>query len=120
MAWSYLWYDWDFDEAENSYSETKRVYPNYSWTDFLLATGRYEEAYKGSLRNIEADSPNSLSVTGMIVSSYFAERSPLEYIDRIMTTQIIRDDLLVRMEAGRMWWKKKRRKAKCRGEQSCT
>lgn len=103
MAWSLLWYEWDFENAEISYEETKRIFPNYSWTDFLLATGRFDEAYKASLTNMEADSPNSLSVTGVISSSYFAGKEAATYIDEVLRTPVIRDDLLVRLEAGRIY-----------------
>jgi len=88
MAWSKLWFEWDFEGAEKEYHETKKIYPNYSWTDFLVATGDFEEAVRGAERSMEIDPTAALSWAGMIISQYFAG----EYQRVLKTIQKSLDD----------------------------
>jgi tetratricopeptide (TPR) repeat protein len=76
MAWSSLWYEWDFETAKKEYAETQRIFPNYSWPDFHLALGQFEQAYVGALACVEIDSRNFNTWTGLILSSYFASHDP--------------------------------------------
>jgi TolB-like protein len=71
MAWSKLWFEWDFEGAEQAYNETKKIYPNYSWTDFLVATGDFKEAIRGAERTMEIDPTAALSWAGIIIAQYF-------------------------------------------------
>ncbi len=72
MAWSILWFEWDFEGAETEYKKTKKIYPNYSWTDFLIATGQFEEAVQGAERSMEIDPSSALSWAGIITAQYFS------------------------------------------------
>ena len=103
MAWSLLWYEWNFEEAEKEYEETKRIFPNYSWTDFLLAKGQYTKAYEGAIKNVEIDSRNVLARTGVITSSYFDQRDAENAIKDALTSPIVREDIILRSEAARIY-----------------
>jgi TolB-like protein len=72
MAWSKLWFEWDFEGAEIEYKKTKKIYPNYSWTDYLVATEQFEEAIQGAVRSMEIDPTAALSLAGIIIAQYFA------------------------------------------------
>jgi TolB-like protein/class 3 adenylate cyclase len=103
FAWSLIWYEWNFEAAEREYRETQRIFPNYSWTDYHLALGQFEEAYEGAIKNVEIDSRNSISWTGIITSAYFADRDPESTLRDALTKPIIRDNIWVRSEAARIY-----------------
>ena len=103
FAWSLLWYECNFKAVEKEYGETKRIYPNYSWTDYLVALGQFDEANNGAIKNLNADSTNSLAWSGIILSSYFANSGPESIIRKALSTPIIRDNIYVRSEAGRIY-----------------
>jgi TolB-like protein len=103
FAWSILWFEWDFKAAAKEYKEARRIFPNYSWTDYHLALGQFEEGYKGAIKDINFDSKNANSWTGIINSSYFANHDPEGVIRKALTTPIIRDDIQVRSESARVY-----------------
>jgi len=103
FAWSVLWYEWDFKTADKEYRETKRIFPNYSWTDYLVAMGQFEEAYDGAFKNATFDSKNWQTWVGIITSSYFANREPGSEIRKALSIPTIRDDINVRSEAARIY-----------------
>ena len=103
FAWSLLWYECNFKEAGKEYEETKRIYPNYSWTDYLVAIGQFDEAYYGAIKSVDNDLTNSIAWLGVIISSYFANRGPENIISKALTTPIIRDNIYVRAESGRVY-----------------
>ena len=102
-AWSLLWFEWDFKAAANEYKEARRIFPNYSWTDYHLALGQFEEGYKGAIKDINFDPKNANSWTGIITSSYFAGHDPEDEIRKAFRTPIIRDDIQVRSESARVY-----------------
>ena len=71
MACSLLWFNWDFEGAEREYKEVKRIYPNSTWTDFLIATGKFEEALEGAQHAMDFD-PNAFGAwIDLVDASYF-------------------------------------------------
>ena len=99
-AKSLLWFDWNFKAADKEYRETQRIFPNYSWTDYLVAVGQFKEAYDGAINNINFDSKNWEAWVGIITSSYFANRDPEGKIRKALNTLDIRDNMQVRSECG--------------------
>jgi TolB-like protein len=102
-AWSLLWFEWNFKNAEKEYMEARRIFPNYSWTDYHLALGQFEDAYQGAIKNIDFDPKNDIAWTGIINSSYFANHEPEKVIRKALVTPIIRDNILVRSESARFF-----------------
>jgi TolB-like protein len=102
LAWGLLWYEWDFDGSRKAYEEVKRVYPNYSWTDYEVASGNFEKAYREAVAGIDIDSRNFLSWTSMIISSWFANSDPEGVIMKAQKTSI-KDNEYVRAEIARVY-----------------
>jgi tetratricopeptide (TPR) repeat protein len=65
--------------------------------------GQFDEAYKGSVNNVDFDSKNALSWTGIITSSYFAGRDPENEIRKALTIPEVRDNIYVRSESARIY-----------------
>jgi TolB-like protein len=103
FAWSLLWYEWNFKAAGKEYQETQRIFPNYSWTDYLLALGQFKEAYDGAIDNINFDSKNWEAWAGIITSSYFANREPGSEIRKALNNPSVRNDVNVRSESARIY-----------------
>ena len=103
MAWALLWFEWNFAGAEKEYEEVRRIFPNYSWTDYEIATGQFEQAFKGAILGVEIDSKNLLSWTGIITSAYFAKQNPDSIIRKVLTLPIIKDDIYIRSESARIY-----------------
>jgi TolB-like protein len=103
LAWSLLWFEWNFKAANKEYHETRRIFPNYSWTDYHLALGQFEEGYEGAIKNVDFDSKNEIPWTGIITSSYFANHDPDGIIRKALVTPYIRDNILVRSESARIY-----------------
>jgi len=74
LAYSLLWFDWDFNGAERGYNEVKRIYPNQSWIDFLIAKGEFEEALRGARHTMDIDPTNFQVWINLINASYFASK----------------------------------------------
>jgi len=89
-AWSLLWFEWNFKGAGKRVSGSQTLYPNYSWTDYHLALGHYEDAYQGAIKNIDYDPKNDVAWTGVITSSYFANHDPDKVIRKALVTPVIR------------------------------
>jgi len=102
LAWGLLWYEWDFDGSRKEYEEVKRVYPNYSWTDYEVASGNFEKAYREALAGMDIDSRNFLSWTSMIVSSWFANSDPEGTIEKALKTPV-KDNEYIRSEIARVY-----------------
>jgi TolB-like protein len=103
MAWGLLWYEWDFAGAEKEYEKINLIYPNYSWTDYEVATGQFEQAYKGAIIGTETDSKNANVWQGVIISSYFAGHDPESVIRKVLTTPVMKDNIWVRAESARVY-----------------
>lgn len=95
LAFSLLWFDWDFRGAEREYSMVRKIYPSYAWVDFLIATERFNEAFEGAQNNMDFN-PNSVSpVQDYINACYFVGR----YEDAILHIRsALSDSLKVRYE----------------------
>jgi len=70
-----LWYQWDFEGAENEWIEVFRINPSFkeymgSYTDFLNATGRFQEALEIA-DNVTKDALLSDYFTSSIGLSYY-------------------------------------------------
>jgi TolB-like protein len=102
-AKSLLWFDWNFKAADKEYRETRRIFPNYSWTDYLVALGQFKEAYDGAIKNINFDLKNWEAWVGIITSSYFANHDPEGKIRKALMTPDIRDNIQVRSESARIY-----------------
>jgi len=72
MAWSTLWFDWNFEGARIEYEETKRIFPNYSWTDYLVTTENFKQAAKEAEKSVEIDPTNGLAWSSIILAQYFS------------------------------------------------
>jgi tetratricopeptide (TPR) repeat protein len=92
MAWSLLWFEWNFKGAEKEYLETKRIYPNYTWTDYLLANGNFEEAVRDAEPGIEFDPTSPTTWSGKILSQFFAG----QYDNAIRTINDAKNDTTIR------------------------
>jgi TolB-like protein len=103
MAWALLWYEWDFAGAEKEYMESRRIFPNYSWTDFEVTKGHYEQAYQGAVTDIETDTKNENAWQGVIVSAYFAGRNADSIIRKALATPVMKDNIYVRSESARVF-----------------
>jgi TolB-like protein/class 3 adenylate cyclase len=103
MAWTLLWYERDFEGALKEYEETRRIFPNYSWTDYHLSLGQFDEGYDGAILNVEIDSRNFNAWQGIITSSYFAGQDPKSKIKDALTTPIVRDNIWVLTESARVY-----------------
>jgi TolB-like protein len=103
MAWALLWYEWNFEAAQKQYEEVKRIFPNYSWTDFEVATGHFEAAYDGAVEGVETDSKNANRWQGIIISSYFAGKDPEGIVKKALRTKNMKDNIYVRSEAARTY-----------------
>jgi TolB-like protein/class 3 adenylate cyclase len=105
MAWSLLWFEWDFEKAEREYLEAKRIFPNYSWTDYLVAIGRFNEALAGAKKSVDVDPRSPTAWQGKILSQYFAGHhdEALKTIDYAINDTTIRGQALVVSSAIRMW-----------------
>jgi tetratricopeptide (TPR) repeat protein len=103
LAWGLLWYEWNFDGSLKEYNECKRIFPNYSWTDFELAAGNFDEAYKGALVGVEVDSRNFISWTGIVLSAFLAGHDPSDAIKKALITPTIKDNIYVRSEVARVY-----------------
>lgn len=102
-ASSLLWFEWNFKAAAKEYQETRRIFPNYSWTDYLLAIGQFKEAYDGASDNINFDSKNWEAWVGIITSSYFANQDPESKIRKAIAIPDIRDNIQVLSESARIY-----------------
>lgn len=105
MAWSLLWFEWNFKAAEKEYLETKRIYPNYTWTDYLLAIGNFEEAVRDADLGIEFDPTSPTTWSGKILSQYFASQHDevLTTINSALMDSTIKFRELVIIESLRVW-----------------
>jgi tetratricopeptide (TPR) repeat protein len=102
MAWSLLWYEWNFAGAEKEYEETKRIYPNYSWIDFEVSTGRFEQAFKGAMQKIDISPKDPGGWQELIVAAYFAGHEPEKIVRTALSSNDIMDDIYVRSESARI------------------
>jgi len=105
MAWSLLWFEWDFKAAQKEYLEVKRIFPNYSWTDYHIVMGQFDEAILGATKEVELD-PNSPVVwAGKILSQYFAGQNneSLKTINSALMDTTINGRQLVAVESFRVW-----------------
>ncbi|MCZ6521198.1 MAG: hypothetical protein O6848_06870, partial [Bacteroidetes bacterium] len=100
MAWSLLWFEWDFEGAKHQYEEAKRIFPNNSWTDYLIATGNFDEAAEGAERSVEIDPTSGFSWTSAIEAYYFAgeHQKALEIIQSALEDH---QGLMIRTAASR-------------------
>ncbi|HLP72397.1 MAG TPA: hypothetical protein VK155_05795 [Bacteroidales bacterium] len=102
-ARSLLWFEWNFKAAAEEYREARRIFPNYSWTDYLIAIGNFNEAYDGAINNINFDSKNWEAWVGVLTSSYFADHDPEGKIRKALATPKIQDNIQVRSESARIY-----------------
>ena len=84
LARSYLWYEWDFEAADREYQILIDLTPNFSWTDFLIASGRFEEALERSKIRFELNPLSPGALTSRILSNYF-NNQPTEALAAIGT-----------------------------------
>ena len=84
LAHSKLWFDWDFEGAEKEYQETKRIFPNYTWTEYLIAQGKYEEALIGAKNYIEINPTETYAWVFLIKAYYYTGfyREAVNYIKK--------------------------------------
>ncbi len=74
MAQMNLWYAWDFDQAEKGYKEILRLDPNYCWANFLIASGRFDEAVDRAEIEIKIDPFNPEAWNNWTLSLYFSKQ----------------------------------------------
>jgi len=70
-AWTLLWYKWDFEAAEKEYQILVKLYPNFTWADFLIASGRFKEAAERAEKAVEIDPLHGGNWSDKILSYYF-------------------------------------------------
>jgi len=85
-AFNHLWYRWDFQAAEKYYQTLVELNPNYSWADFLIATGRFKEAVQRAEIAMEINPLSPAPWTEMILSYNFNDQHE-EALKTIETAQ---------------------------------
>ena len=101
LGFLHLWYHWDFKEAENEYKTLLKLNPNYNWPDFLISSGRFEEAALKTEKTVQLNPLNELSWEGRLLSLYFNS----EYEKAIDAINLFDEDsslLYSRAEYGRV------------------
>jgi tetratricopeptide (TPR) repeat protein len=69
---SHLWYEWDFEKADQEYQFLKLHYPNsFILPALLLSSGRFKEALENSKRNIKTDPLNPFTIGHYLHSLYY-------------------------------------------------
>jgi serine/threonine protein kinase/tetratricopeptide (TPR) repeat protein len=73
-----MWYDWDWSGAEHEFQRAISLNPNitaadYSYTSFLIATGRQEEALVESRRVLDLD-PLSFNASLNVIRAQYSAR----------------------------------------------
>jgi tetratricopeptide (TPR) repeat protein len=104
FAMSLLWFEWNFKDAGREYAEARRIYSLNSWTDYLLAMGRFDEAYAGAVLNIKADPMNGPFWAGAVLSAFFAGRNPEKIIKQAFSKTPLKDDFILRAEVARTYF----------------
>ena len=84
-----LWYKWDFSAVEKGYQKVIELNPSNTetfagFTDFLLATGRFEEALKVT-KNALINNRNSDLLWGDLAVTYYFNNDPKKAIETIET-----------------------------------
>lgn len=73
----YLWFEWNFEEAEKHHKralELNPALPQTAYTEFLLSKGDFNEALENSYRTIEADPLSSnVWITTALVYHFLGE-----------------------------------------------
>ncbi len=90
LALMHLWYEWDFEAAEKEWNEFYRLNPSNpydpGYVDFLVASGRFDEALETSLNILNNDfgASGSWSTTGL--SYYFSglEKEALSHYEEAL------------------------------------
>jgi len=75
LASCYLWFQWDFEKAEIQYNKIRELVTSYVWPDYLLASGRYQEALAGSTKFINNDMNRPGAWASQGLSLYFTDHS---------------------------------------------
>ncbi len=103
LVWYYLYFEWDFMNAGKEYNKAKELRPSYTDTDFLITSGRFEEACEEAKKAVEFDPLSSNNWSSMILSSYFANRheESLKTIEEIEKTGL--SDSYTNMESSRVY-----------------
>jgi TolB-like protein len=105
LACNYLWFEWDFEKANIEYIASKKIRKNHSWSDFLIASGRFEEALHGSFttETIDILSSDFFPIANKILSFYFANQpeEALNTIEAIINADV--KDPYVFMESARVY-----------------
>ncbi len=105
MAWSLLWFEWDFEGAEKEFFETKRIYPNYTWTDYLIATSNFDQAVEEADLGNEFDPTSPTVWSGKILSQFFAGQHDkvLTTINAVLKDPTVRFREFILIESLRVW-----------------
>jgi TolB-like protein len=103
FATALLYFEWNFKAADKEYQEARRIFPNYCWSDYLIALGQFKEAYEGAINNLNLDPKNAFTHAGIILSSYFVNRDPESEIMKALKTPTIGDNISVRSESARVY-----------------
>jgi TolB-like protein/lipoprotein NlpI len=84
LGYSHLWHEWDFEAAGREFQILIDLNPNFSWTDFLLTSGRFKEALERSKIRLELNPLSPGTWTDNILSNYFNDQ-PNEALEAIKT-----------------------------------
>ena len=107
LSMIYLWYQWDFNKAEDSWNEFYRLNPSSiewitNYVDLLNASGKFEKALIMSKKAIKID-PNSAANWSGTGLSYYFSGEPENAIQHYYTAINLFSTPTIMNEAGRIF-----------------
>jgi TolB-like protein/class 3 adenylate cyclase len=102
LALLHLWYQWDFEAAEKEYWILKELNPNYTWGDFLVTSGRFEEAVKDTELGVQINPLSSVIWGEKIISLYF-NNQPEKSLKVIEEALVLHQSTNTPMDASRVY-----------------
>lgn len=105
MGNSLLYFEWDFEGAQKEFEEAKRIFPNYVPVDYLMVTGKFEEALAGAKHALETNPGSQWDMVGVIETQYFAgnHQEAVRTIEGSLVDSIFRKSLWILSSAGRIY-----------------
>ena len=105
MGNALLYFEWDFEGAQKEFEEAKRIFPNFVPVDYLMATGKFEEALAGAKYTIETNPGSQWDMAAVIESQYFVgnHQEAVRTIEGSLVDSIFRESLAILSSAGRIY-----------------
>jgi TolB-like protein/class 3 adenylate cyclase/tetratricopeptide (TPR) repeat protein len=72
MGNALLYFEWDFQGAHDEYEQAKKIFPNFTPVDYLMAMGRFDDALAGAEYAFEINPGNEFNKGAIMEANYFA------------------------------------------------